>query len=404
MIPASPSDWRRNQAAVTGASFIGFSGFTLVMPFLPLYFEQLGVESDGAIAIWSGVSLGVTPAVTALMAPVWARVAERVGRKPMVVRSLFSFVVVMTATAFVTAPWQVFVLRAVQGLFAGYGPVALTMAAESAPPHRTAEAIGTVQTAQRLGPALGPVIGGGLAQSLGLRNTFLVAAGFFAAATALVAVGYREAARSRPAESARGGATTFAAFRRVPNFVLFMATVFGLQMVERSFGPILPLFLRESGMASERVPVLAGIVFTVSAAAAAVGNQTAGWWLRRTPVSVLVPAAAALAALAAAVFGVAPAVAVLMVAAAMFGLGIGVATTSIYTAASLSVAADKRGLAFGYLTTAYLTALALSPVVSGLIGSLNVRTVFFIDAVGLAALAWAVRRFIQVGRPPEESR
>ncbi len=404
MIPASPRDWRRNQAAVTGASFIGFSGFTLVMPFLPLYFEQLGVESAGAIAIWSGLSLGVTPAVTALMAPVWAQVAERVGRKPMVVRSLFSFVVVMTATAFVTAPWQVFVLRAIQGLFAGYGPVALTMAAESAPPHRTAEAIGTVQTAQRLGPALGPVIGGGLAQSLGLRNTFLVAAGFFAAAAALVAVGYREAARSRPDESARSGATTFAAFRRVPNFVLFMATVFGLQMVERSFGPILPLFLRESGMASERVPVLAGIVFTVSAAAAAVGNQTAGWWLRRAPVSVLVPAAAALSALAAAVLGVAPAVVLLMVAAGMFGLGIGVATTSIYTAASLSVSADKRGLAFGYLTTAYLTALALSPVVSGLIGSLNVRAVFFVDAVGLATLAWAVRRFIEAGRPPEEAR
>ena len=404
MSPASPRDWRRNQAAVTGASFIGFAGFTLVMPFLPFYFEQLGVESAGAIAIWSGVSLGVTPAVTAVMAPIWARVAERVGRKPMVVRSLFSFVVVMTATAFVTAPWQVLGLRAVQGLFAGYGPVALTMAAESAPPHRTAEAIGLVQTAQRLGPALGPVIGGGLAQSLGLRNTFLVAAGFFAAATALVAVGYRESARSRPAGPPPAGTMTFATFRRVPNFVLFMATVFGLQMAERSFGPILPLFLREAGMASERVPVLAGIVFTVSAAAAAVGNQTAGWWLRRAPISVLVPAAAALSAVAAAVFGVAPSAAVLMVAAGLFGVGIGVATTSTYTAASLSVSAEKRGLAFGYLTTAYLTALALSPVVSGLIGSLSVRTVFFVDAVGLAALAWAVRRFVQAGHPAVEPR
>ena len=119
MTAASPPGWRRNQVAVTGAAFIGFTGSTLVMPFLPFYFEQLGVTDTGAIAIWSGVSLGVTPAVTALMAPVWARVAERAGRKLMVARSLLSFVAIMSATAFVTAPWQVFALRALQGLFAG---------------------------------------------------------------------------------------------------------------------------------------------------------------------------------------------------------------------------------------------------------------------------------------------
>jgi MFS family permease len=80
----SDSDWRRNQVAVTLAAFIGFTGFTLVMPFLPLYFEQLGVHDLGDIAIWSGISLGVTPAITAAMAPVWARVADRHGRKLMV--------------------------------------------------------------------------------------------------------------------------------------------------------------------------------------------------------------------------------------------------------------------------------------------------------------------------------
>ena len=52
--------WRRNQIAVTAAAFIGFTGFTLVMPFLPLYFGQLGVDDPGDVAIWSGVSLGVT--------------------------------------------------------------------------------------------------------------------------------------------------------------------------------------------------------------------------------------------------------------------------------------------------------------------------------------------------------
>ena len=64
-------DWRRNQIAVTAAAFVGFTGFTLVMPFLPLYFEELGSHDPGAIAVWSGVSLGVTPGITAMMAPFW---------------------------------------------------------------------------------------------------------------------------------------------------------------------------------------------------------------------------------------------------------------------------------------------------------------------------------------------
>ena len=78
------------------------------MPFLPLYFQQLGVTDVGEIALWSGLSLGVTPAVTALMAPFWGRLADRVGRKIMIERSLASFVIVMSAMAFVTQAVAVF--------------------------------------------------------------------------------------------------------------------------------------------------------------------------------------------------------------------------------------------------------------------------------------------------------
>src|SRR5690606_404028 len=123
--------WGRNQIAVTVASFIGFMGFTLVMPFLPLYFIELGVTDTGAVALWTGASMGVTPALTAMLAPAWGRLADRFGSKIMVERSLGSFVIVMGAMAFATEPWHIFALRAFQGFFAGYGALTLTMAAES---------------------------------------------------------------------------------------------------------------------------------------------------------------------------------------------------------------------------------------------------------------------------------
>jgi MFS transporter, DHA1 family, multidrug resistance protein len=165
--------YRRNLFAVTAATFIGFMSFTLVMPFLPLYFQELGLTDVGQIALWSGISFGVTPAITALLAPLWGRVADRYGRKLMVERSLASFVVVMAAMAYVREPWHVFALRAVQGLFAGYGTLALTMAADSAPRGQMAHAIGFVQTAQRIGPALGPIFGGVVAQVFGLRRLLI---------------------------------------------------------------------------------------------------------------------------------------------------------------------------------------------------------------------------------------
>jgi MFS family permease len=386
-------NWRRNQAAVTGATFIGFAGFTLVMPFLPLYFGELGVSDPSHVAVWSGLSLGVTPAVTAAMAPAWARLADRFGRKMMVARSLGSFVIIMALMAFVRHPWQVLALRAIQGLFAGYGPIALTMAAESAPADQIATAIGFVQTAQRLGPALGPVIGGGLTQAVGIRGTFLASSAVYVLAFAFVMVGYRESsARRHIVTDPSAARVTFTTLAAVPYFVLLMFTVFGLQVVDRSLGPILPLYLGEIGYSLDSVPILAGVLFTATAGAAAVGNQISPYLLRRYSAAALVPAMAALGAAAALVLGLSAPWSVLVGVGSVFGFALGVATTCTYTAATHSLAPSVRGVAFGFLTSAYLIGLAVSPVIAGLVGAQSMRAVFLTDAAALAALAWFVRR------------
>jgi MFS family permease len=385
-------DWRRNQIAVTAAAFVGFTGFTLVMPFLPLYFEELGTHDPGAIAIWSGMSLGVTPAITAMLAPFWARIADRYGRKLMVARSLFSFVVIMSAMAFVTAPWQVLALRALQGVFAGYGMLALTMAAESAPPDRLAMAIGWVQTAQRIGPAFGPLIGGTLAQAFGLRQTFLISASFYLAAGLLVIFGYREHVAVHATQPARSVHVSWRTLSGTPHFVLLVATIFGLQLVDRSFGPILPLYLREVGQAAANVPFLSGLLFSITAAAAALGNQITSWLLTRAGIGTLIAGGALTAAVGATAFGAGAPLVILVVAGVLFGAGLGVATTAIYTGATSALAAPARGAGFSYLTRAYLAGLAVSPVVAGLVGALSMRAVFIADAVALVAIAWILRQ------------
>src|SRR5689334_3939118 len=180
------------------------------MPFLPLFIGQLGVTDVGEIAVWTGLSLGVTPGLTAILAPAWGKLGDRYGRKIMVERSLASFVVLFAVMAFVTRAWHVLAVRVVQGLFAGYGSLSVAMAAESAPRDRMPNAIGLVQTAQRIGPAVGPVVGGVLAGLVALRRVFLLTAGFYAAGLVIVHLLYDDrATHAAPAGPADSGRVTF---------------------------------------------------------------------------------------------------------------------------------------------------------------------------------------------------
>jgi DHA1 family multidrug resistance protein-like MFS transporter len=387
-------NWRRNLYAVTATTFIGFTGFTLVMPFLPLYFEQLGITDVGEIALWSGLSLGATPAVTALMAPLWGRLSDRYGRKIMVQRSVLSFVVVMAAMAFVTEPWHVFALRVFQGLFAGYGALALTMAADSAPKEQTAYAIGFVQTAQRLGPALGPVIGGIVAQAVGIRNAFFVTASFYVIAFLVVTVMYDERGVLQRARETGGGRVTFRNVLAFENLILLMVVIFGLQFVDRSFGPVLPLFVGQLGTPGSRVPLIAGLLFSITAATAAIGNNLCGRLLQQMPARQLITVACGIAGLGVSAYLLAGNPWWLTLPTAIFGMAIGTATTAAYTAASSVIPENARGTGFGLLTTASLVGLAVSPIVNGLLGATSIRMVFVVDAVILVALALMVSRLM----------
>ena len=393
---AAIRSWRRNLAALTSAVFVGFTGFTLVMPFLPIYIGQMGVRDLDEIAAWTGVILGVTPAMTAVFSPLWGRLADRFGHKFMVARSLASFIVIMAAMAYATHPWHLFALRVVQGLFAGYGALCLAMAAESAPPDRMTQSIGLVQTAQRLGPALGPVIGGGVAGLVGLRATFFVTAGFYAIALVLLLVlydGRRSGGRaSVPEDGPRPRRVTFRNILAFENFLLLMLVVFGFQFVDRSLGPVLPLYVAALPVDPSRVVLVSGIVFSALALSAAAGHHFCARLMARWSGRQLISVSALATAGVALLMGFAGSPWTLGVSAAVFGFGIGIATTVAYTTAGAVVPGHARGAGFGILASASLVGLAVSPMVAGLLVSVGLRTVFFVNAVVLLVLGQVVRR------------
>ena len=372
------------------------------MPFLPLYFRELGVTDTGDIALWTGMTLGVSPAIAALTAPLWGRVGDRFGSKLLVQRSLVSFIAVMIAMAYVTRAWHLFALRALQGFFAGYGPLTLSMAALSAPRDKVAAAIGTVQTAQRMGPTLGPVIGGVLAPIVGLRNAFIVASGFYVVALILVTFLFHEPPR-QSREKHKGAKMSFTSILAFENFMLVMLLIFGLQLVDRSFGPVLPLYLGEIGYAPARVPIMAGILFSILAFTGALGNQFSSRLLRRHSPRVVIAWSVLVGAAALALFTASTAAWVLAVSLALVGLCIGTSITTAYAAGNAVIPHEVHSTAFGFLTGAALIGIALSPVLSGLVAARSIRAVFVVGIVALIILAIVVRKVMVERNPPVES-
>ncbi len=152
--------FERNQYVTTAVVFVVFTGFAFVIPFLPLFVRQLGVATDERVAAWSGILIGITPLLAGLMAPIWGRLADRYGQKPMAVRALVAYVIALLLTSVVHEVWQLLALRVTVGFFGGIGPLGLAMATAGCPREQTGRAVGLIQSAQILSAAVGPLTGG----------------------------------------------------------------------------------------------------------------------------------------------------------------------------------------------------------------------------------------------------
>jgi len=246
--------------------FVVFMGFAFVLPFLPLYVRELGVEQDAAVALWAGVLIGTAPLVAGLVAPIWGRLADRHGQKRVALLALAAYVVFLVLSASARSPAELLGLRIGIGLFGGIGPLSLAMASAGGPKERTGQAVGSVQAAQIMAAAAGPLVGGTLADLVGIRNSFLVTAAICAAAWGLVLFGYREPSSSEP-KQAPAEKGSIRAVLRLPEVLALGVVLFFVNFIGRSFTPILPLQLEGLGVPPARLAIvwawLIGIIVDV---------------------------------------------------------------------------------------------------------------------------------------------
>lgn len=170
--------WKRNLLACWVGSFVTVAGMSMVVPFLPLYVELLGIHNLAGIEQWSGAAFGAAYVFAAIMSPVWGKLSDKHGRKLMLLRASLGMAIVITLTGLAQNIYQLLGLRLLIGLISGYLASAITLVASQTPKEHSGWALGTLSTGSVSGSLFGPLIGGWLADIIGLRHIFFVT-GFF---------------------------------------------------------------------------------------------------------------------------------------------------------------------------------------------------------------------------------
>jgi len=149
-------------------------GVSQLAPILPLYFHDLGVQTPEAMSLWSGLATGATYIIVCLAAPFWGRVADKKGRKITLIRSSFGMALCNILIAFQTTPEGVVLIRLIQGLVSGFYSASITLIASESPIERTGWALGLLASANLAGSLIGPLLGGYIADTVGIRNDFII--------------------------------------------------------------------------------------------------------------------------------------------------------------------------------------------------------------------------------------
>ena len=342
-------------------------GFTFVLPFMPLYVQALGVEDAGHAAAWAGVINSSTAVTMALAAPLWGKLGDRVGLKPMLLRATVAGSVVIGLMGLVGSPWQLLALKTLQGCLTGTVAAATVLVSATAPAQKAGARLGTLQMVIFVAAAAGPCFGGAFADLVGIRASFGVTAALLAASAVLISAWVKE---ERSDEETANGESAAAEgplpYRRLAPSLL---ALFVVQVTIMSAAPVLPGLLSTLMDEPVRVATLAGWVIATGALAASVGSLAGSKLANRFGARRVIIWTLLLAGISALPQAEVDSVAVLWALRLLTGLFVGTAIPVANLAIRGSVNPGRQGEAFGVAGTATSTGNAVGPLAGGLLAS-----------------------------------
>jgi DHA1 family multidrug resistance protein-like MFS transporter len=378
--------WQRTLWTMVGVQFVMSISFSILSPIMPLFLPELGVFSRDAVAVWAGVLASITSFVAIFTAPLWGSLADRYGRKLMVLRSTLGIAIFTLLMGLAQSPWHMVAIRAGMGALAGFNSAATLLVSTQVPENRLGSSLGWLGTGQLVGSLIGPIIGGGVADLTGsFRIPF-----FFAGVISLVAFAgtwwfvperFTPPTGVRQRRSLLAGISVLTRTRGlVPLIVVMLMAQFATQAVQ----PVVTLFVQEMLGDRPDLATLGGLAFSVTGMAGVLAVPVLG---RRSDVigyrTVLL-----ICLFGAALFTAPQAVPLGYWAFVVERFGLGLFVGGILPAANSLIGrlttVTSRGFVYGMVSSAYFVGNTLGPLTGGTIAAtVGIRFVFVVTAAFL---------------------
>ena len=385
-------NWRRNLAALWLAEFTAILGFSFAFPFLPLFLHrELHIPSGSQLAFWTGISAGVTGFALALTSPIWGRLADRYGRKPMLVRAMVGGGISVGFMGLAQSALQLTVLRGIQGASSGTVAAATALVATETPTEHLAWALGILNSAISLGSAAGPAAGGLAANFVGLRAIFVGGGVLLLLAMIPVLIAVRESPRRVIRELTPSTLQVLRVAR--PGTIRALVVLMVAQgLLQTSYGAAQQLVVLRfvQLMSAHDAQSITGFTFAAAGIATALAAVTFSRLLRRSNYRTVVTTAAILLGLTllGAAAGRTPAVIIVAFVLASFVTGSMIPAFGAMV--GLEAPAIIQATIFGFSSSAVSVGFGFGPLLGGLIASAAGAQVGLIVAAALALLLAAI--------------
>lgn len=387
--------WKSNLAAAAVAQFLCIVGWNASIPFLPLYVRELGVTNLHQVELWSGLLAAGGSAASFLLFPFWGALSDRMGHKWNTVRAALGIAATFVAMALAGSVQELFVARVFQGALAGITPAFFALTSAFVPLENVGFALGVIQMASGAGGAVGPLVGGAVADLVGYRWAFAVSGALSAMGAAVVLLMVRDRFR-RPVRAGHSngvvdGARLVAHSLPVLGAILVVACANLADSVARV---MLPLFVDSLRREPAGVNAATGLVLAGAAAAGAVSALVMGRLADRFGYQRILVACAAGAAFSYAVQAAAPGFGVFLVASVGMGLFVGGIIPAANAILARTVRREQQGSVYGLSASANSAGNTLGPMLGASLASAwGLRVPFAMAAIlslGIGALAAAV--------------
>ncbi|MFK3840416.1 MULTISPECIES: multidrug efflux MFS transporter [Serratia] len=385
--------WKLNLISVWLGCFFTGLAMSQILPFLPLYVEQLGVTGHQSLSMWSGLVFSGTFLVSALVSPLWGSLADRKGRKLMLLRASLGMAIVIALQGLVSNVYQLFALRALMGLASGYIPNAMALVASQVPRDKSGWALGTLSTGPVTGVIVGPLLGGLMADHLGLRVVFFVTAGLMFVSFLITLFLIKE----RRIEVKKADRLTGkAVFQSLPYpaliVTLFVSTLM-IQVANSSISPILTLFIKDLSSDSSNIAFISGMIAAVPGVAALISAPRLGRLGDRIGTSRILLAALGLTTVLFAIMAWVETPLQLGILRFLLGFADGALMPAVQTLLLKYSSDQVTGRIFGYNQSFMYLGNVVGPLVgSGVSALMGFRWVFAVTAVLVLINCLQVRR------------